>query len=112
MANTQGSIYDIEAKIERYNYLKNKKEDAASYCIENLCWSLLFATGQPQAFYKNNSFFKSRTEALGCFKKYAVDFFHCKKVHFFNKILLLIFYLFPYSYYLYRQLSPFHIRKD
>ena len=112
MTNTKGSIYDLEAKLGRYYYLKKHNEKAASYCIKNLCWSILFAASQPNQFFENNLLFSNREEALICFKKNAPDFFKCKHISLFNKILLFPFFLFPHSYFFYRRISPIHLRKD
>lgn len=112
MTNTKGTLYDIEARVERYLFLKEKKETAANYCIESLCWNILFITAQPHSFFENNTLFKTRDDSIKFFKKLAPDFFKCKRISLFKKILLFMFYMFPYSYFLYRHFSPIHLRKD
>lgn len=112
MSNAKGSIYDLEPKIKRYEFLMENCEEAANYCIEKLCWNVLFATSKSDEYLIENTPFKNRKDAVKYFRLLVLHFLKCKQISYIQKILMFIFYLFPYSYYLYRKISPFHLRKN
>jgi glycosyltransferase involved in cell wall biosynthesis len=112
MGKTTGSVFDIEPLIERYTFLKEHNEEAANFCVEKLCWTILFITSLNSNYFFNNSLFKNRKEAVIYFKQIAPVYISNRNYSFCKRMLLLFFYLFPKTYYLYRRLSPIHLRKE
>ncbi len=111
MANTNSSIYDLEAREERYLFLKENNEPAAQYCIEQLCWDYLIISVQPPTFFKTHNNLTTSHDALKKFKKFATDYLKTNQGSKLHRSLIKIFLFLPKSYQILYKLSPWHLRK-
>ena len=99
MYKTNSSTFALEAEDERYIFLKEHgKQSIANYNLLSLCWDYLFLyskkyPGSKEKFYYfSNEFFKNSP-------KINMQFFFLK-----------FFAMFPFIYFCYRKISPWHIR--
>lgn len=99
MYKTNSSTFALEAEDERYLFLKEHgKQSIANYTLLSLCWDYLFLyskkhPGSKEKFYYfSNEFFKNSP-------KINMQFFFLK-----------FFAMFPFIYFCYRKISPWHIR--
>lgn len=99
MYKTTSSTFALEAEDERYIFLKEHgKQFIANYNLLSLCWDYLFLyskkhPGSKEKFYYfSNEFFKNSP-------KINMQF-----------LFLKFFAMFPFMYYCYRKISPWHIR--
>ena len=111
MDSTKSLIYDLEARENRYIFLKEHNEPAAIYCIEHLCWDYLWVAAQPPVFFEANNYFKSPKDALKHFKNITATFLKTRQGSHLHRFLLRTFFLFPKLYTLLYKISPWHIRK-
>lgn len=111
MANTKGVIYDLDAREERYFFLKKHNEPAAQYCLEQLCWDNLIISAQPSSFFNTKSHLTSPQKALKKFKLFANDFLETNQGSKLHRFLIKTFFHFPKLYSFLYKISPWHFRK-
>lgn len=110
MGKTDSSIHCIDVIIERYKYLKQKKDTRViEAALSTLCWDVLFSfsklsNAEPVPYFSNQD------EALAFYKKIVHEYLALGRMTP-GKILHAFFSKFPKSYLLYRKISPYKIRK-
>ena len=111
MGKTKTSIHCLDVFIERYIFLKNRKESSLiEAALKNLCWDVLFAYSQ----LSNNKeviAFNTKEEALNKYREFVHEYISHGKITL-EKIILIFFATFPSIYLLYQNFSPYKIRKN
>lgn len=105
------SLRIFDAHLERYIYFKTKKEQKLlQLCLRSLCWDTLFAYSKFSQG-KPVTFFSTKKDALSEHRKYVSEYAAIGKCSI-EKLILIFFATFPYTYLLYRKISPYKIRKS
>lgn len=97
---TSESTFALEAEEERYLFLKSQnKLDIAKHSLQSICWDYLFL------------YFKKQYGAKDKFLHYSKEYFSNSPAINLHYFYLKIFSICPYIYYIFRKISPWHIRK-
>lgn len=97
----------LEFLEQRYIYFKEKNEvDLLPYTLPPLCWQLLCAYWYDYKHGKKKGAYYKHS-----FNKYIQDLKKLK-IPFFHRFFLNFFKIFPYTYFIYKEFSPFLLRKN
>jgi len=94
------STFALEAEEERYLFFKSQnKLDIAKHSLQSICWDYLFL------------YSKKQCDAKDKFLHYSKEYFSNSPAINLHYFYLKIFSICPYIYYIFRKISPWHIRK-
>ena len=99
-SESSNSTSTLEAEEKRYLFLKShNKPSIAKHSLQSLCWDYLFLYSKKQYGAKDK------------FLHYSKEYFSSSPTINLHYFCLKFFSICPYIYYIFRKISPWHIRK-